>query len=70
MVCHAILAIRPVGDQNHHSTAFFHNNRITSRIGNVTDVLPHLSHEFACGMIIQSLENIIRVHFMGSSRSH
>src|SRR5207244_9010236 len=45
VVCHAILSIGPVGDQNHHPATFLDQNRMADQSRNSADMVFHVSHD-------------------------
>jgi hypothetical protein len=45
----------PIGDQNHHPSAFFGENGVTEHIRNREDVFLHAVHEAPDAFICQSL---------------
>ena len=63
VVCHAVLPIGPVGDQNHHPAAFLDQNRMADESLNTGDMFFHVSNDLLQQIIA---DNFTNEHFCGS----
>src|ERR1700686_5512315 len=51
MVCQAVLAIGPVCDQNHHSSALLDKDRMINQPWNISDMVLHPANDFPYDVI-------------------
>jgi len=63
VVCHAILSIGPVGDQNHHPSTFLDQNPMADQSRNTGDMVFHVSHDLLQQIIADDFTNL---HSCGS----